>query len=51
MWLFGGIITLSKFCVKRSREESNGAQCFLADIDEVCFTGVGIAKILPGLTR
>jgi len=38
MWVFGGIITLSKFLREHCRrEERNRSQCFLADIDEIVF--------------
>src|SRR6266550_845372 len=52
MWLFGGIITLSKIWVNiAAAKNATARNVSLPTLTRSCFTGVGIAKTLPGPTR
>src|SRR5881275_3138879 len=52
MWLFGGIITLSKFWVNIAAAKNATARSVsLPTLTRSCLTGVGMAKTLPGPTR
>ncbi len=52
MWLFGGIITLSKFWVNiAAAKKATARNVSLPTLTRACFTGVGIAKTLPGPMR
>jgi hypothetical protein len=51
MWLFGGIITLSKVWVNiAAAKKATARNVSLPTLTRSCFTGVGIAKTLPGPT-
>jgi hypothetical protein len=52
MWLFGGIITLSKVWVNiAAAKKATARNVSLPTLTRSCLTGVGIAKTLPGPTQ